>query len=145
MELLPKGKKAKTPAQQAKRDENIRQAQERLQRLQGQQALEQQQREQAQALKDAYGYTGTPQQVVEQHNAAQRRQADLNWCSEVLHKTGNAGRIINHYHRHLNWTADPVNARQTIERFLRDPRNLDLQIEVDAHFEGKGKAQAQAA
>jgi adenosylmethionine-8-amino-7-oxononanoate aminotransferase len=123
--------KPKTAAQIAKRDRNIKEAADRLQRLQAKQKLVKQLR--------GMGLTGTDDEIVDQYITQQRIAEAASYVKAVL-ATPNAGQIIQRWLKG-RITMAPTYVKELITKFLnRDGSiegqkdNSELKAAVESHL-----------
>lgn len=123
--------KPKTAAQIAKRDRNVKEAAERLAKLQAKQKLLKQLR--------GMGLTGSDDEIVDQYITQQRIASAKSYISSVL-ATPNAGQIIKRWLKdRINMS--PIHVKELITKFLnRDGSmeghkdNSELKAAVESHL-----------
>lgn len=123
--------KPKTAAQLAKRDKNIKEAAERLAKLQAKQKLLKQLR--------GMGLTGTDDEIVDQYINQQRIATAKSYINSVL-ATPKAGQIIQRWLKG-RITMSPIYVKELITKFLeRDGSmegqkdNSELKAAVESHL-----------
>lgn len=111
--------KPKTAAQIAKRDRNVKEAAERLAKLQAKQKLLKQLR--------GMGLTGSDDEIVDQYITQQRIASAKSYISSVL-ATPNAGQIIK------RWLKDRINMSPIHGSMEGHKDNSELKAAVESHL-----------